>query len=36
MEWNQLKIMKNDKDILDEFGKLVGTVAVDSQYGSFL
>ena len=28
--------MKNDKDILDEFGKLVGTVAFDSQYGSFL
>ncbi len=28
--------MKNNKDILDEFGKLVATVAFDSQYGSLL
>lgn len=26
--------MKTNKEILDEFGKLVGTTAFDSQYGS--
>ena len=26
--------MKTDQEILDKFGKLVGTIAFDSQYGS--